>query len=134
MTNPVRLPLVLLNDAVVLPGMVVPIELDEPAQAAVDAAQLPRVTRRPAPTARRGCCVAPRLPDRYASYGVVATIEQVGRLAGGAPAAVLRPAGARASAPACPVPAPRSGCEAELVDDEPVTDRARRSPPSTSRW
>ncbi len=36
MTNPVRLPLLLLNDGVVLPGMVVPIELDEAARANFD--------------------------------------------------------------------------------------------------
>ena len=34
-----RLPVLSLTDAVVLPGMVVPIELDEPAQAAIDAAR-----------------------------------------------------------------------------------------------
>ena len=38
---------------------------------------------------------APRLADRYPTHGVIATIEQVGRLPGGAPAAVLR-AGQRA--------------------------------------
>ena len=96
MTNPVRLPLVLLNDVVVLPGMVVPIELDEAARAAVDAAQL--AARDPETGAERTArvLVAPRLEDRYASYGVVATIEKVGRLSGGGPAAVLK-AGERAS-------------------------------------
>jgi len=71
---------------VVNSGMVVPIELDEAAQAAVDAARA---------TESHELLVAPRLDDRYASYGVVATIEKVGRFSRGGPAAVLR-AGVRA--------------------------------------
>ena len=81
-----QLPLLFLPDVVILPGMVVPIELDEAAQAAVDAAQA---------TESHELLVAPRLDDRYASYGVVATIEKVGRFSRGGPAAVLR-AGVRA--------------------------------------
>ena len=81
-----QLPLLFLPDVVILPGMVVPIELDEAAQAAVDAARA---------TESHELLVAPRLDDRYASYGVVATIEKVGRFSRGGPAAVLR-AGVRA--------------------------------------
>ncbi|MEI5671779.1 MULTISPECIES: endopeptidase La [unclassified Nocardioides] len=76
-----RLPVLFVTDLVVLPGMVVPIELDEAARAAIDAAQSSGDER---------VLVAPRLEDRYASYGVVATIERVGRFSGGAPAAVLK--------------------------------------------
>ncbi|MEV6277078.1 endopeptidase La [Nocardia sp. NPDC051832] len=61
--------------------MVVPIELDESAQAAIDAARAAKTDQ---------VLVAPRLDNGYASYGVVATIEQVGRMRGGAPAAVLK--------------------------------------------
>lgn len=76
-----RLPLLLLDDVVLLPGMVVPIELDETAQAAVDAARAADLDE---------MLVAPRLDDRYASYGVVAALEKVGKFRGGAPAALLR--------------------------------------------
>ena len=76
-----RLPVLFLNDVVLLPGMVVPIELDESAQAAVDAA---------AAGSDDELLVAPRLEDRYASYGVVAAIEKVGKFRGGESAAVLR--------------------------------------------
>ncbi len=76
-----QLPVLFLNDLVVLPGMVVPIELDETARAAIDTARS---------SADDTLLVAPRLEDRYAAYGVVASIVQVGRLAGGEPAAVLR--------------------------------------------
>src|SRR3954451_7836020 len=81
-----RLPVLFVNELVVLPGMVVPVELDEPARAAVDAARS---------SSDGSLLVAPRLEDRYASFGVVASIERVGRFSGGAPAAVLR-AGRRA--------------------------------------
>ena len=81
MTTPTRLPVLFLNDLVVLPGMVVPIGLDEAAQAAVDTARASSEGR---------LLVAPRLDGHYASYGVLADIEQVGRFSGGSPAAVLR--------------------------------------------
>ncbi len=47
---------------------------------------------RPAPGAANleAVLLAPRLSEGYAAYGVVATIEQVGRMRGGAPAAVLK--------------------------------------------
>ncbi|MFD4325564.1 endopeptidase La [Nocardioides sp. NPDC058538] len=79
-----KLPVLFVSDAVVLPGMVVPIELDEAAQAAIDAARAGSESR---------LLVAPRLGDRYATYGAVATIERVGRFRGGEPAAVLRAVG-----------------------------------------
>jgi ATP-dependent Lon protease len=75
-------PVLFLSESIVLPGMVVPIELDDAARAAVDAAQA---------TESGELLIAPRLEDRYASYGVLASIVQVGRIAGGnGTAAVVR--------------------------------------------
>src|ERR1700710_1564654 len=76
-----RLPVLFVADHVVLPGMVVPIQLDESSQAAIDGARSSSDGR---------LLVAPRLEGRYASYGVIATVERVGRFSGGAPAAVLK--------------------------------------------
>src|SRR6188472_3482434 len=76
-----RLPVLFLTDLVVLPGMVVPIELDDAARAVVDTAKA---------HSDGTLLVAPRLGDRYASYGVVAEIVQLGRLATGQPAAVIK--------------------------------------------
>jgi ATP-dependent Lon protease len=76
-----RLPVLFVADLVVLPGMVVPLELDESSQAAIDAARSSSDGR---------LLVAPRLEDRYASYGVIASVERVGRFSGGSPAAVLK--------------------------------------------
>jgi ATP-dependent Lon protease len=77
----IRLPVLFLTDLVALPGMVVPIELDDVARSAVDAARS---------HSDGHLLVAPRLEDRYASYGVEASIVQMGRLASGEPAAVIR--------------------------------------------
>ena len=76
-----RLPVLFVGDLVVLPGMVVPLELDESSRPAIDAARASSEGR---------LLVAPRLEDRYASYGVIATVERVGRFSGGSPAAVLK--------------------------------------------
>lgn len=73
-------PVLFLSESIVLPGMVVPIELDEAARAAVDAARASESGE---------LLIAPRLEDRYPSYGVLASIVQVGRMVGG-PAAVVR--------------------------------------------
>jgi ATP-dependent Lon protease len=65
--------------------MVVPIELDDTARAAIEAAQAA------APSGQTGkLLIAPRLDDRYPTYGVIASIVQVGRVPGGGAAAVVR--------------------------------------------
>jgi ATP-dependent Lon protease len=61
--------------------MVVPIALDDAARAAVDAARA---------SESGTLLIAPRLDDRYPSYGVLATIVQVGQIPGGGTAAVVR--------------------------------------------
>ncbi|WP_305790233.1 endopeptidase La [Symbioplanes lichenis] len=76
-----QLPVLFLDDIVLLPGMVVQVELDEAAQAAVDAART---------SSGSELLIAPRLEDRYASHGVVASVRQVGKSRGGSPAAMLR--------------------------------------------
>ena len=103
-----RLPVLFVSDLVVLPGMVVPIELDEAAQAAIDAARSNGDER---------VLVAPRLEDRYASYGVVASIERVGRFSGGGPAAVLKAEQRAAIGSGVTGPGAALWVEVELVDE-----------------
>lgn len=74
-------PVLFVSDPILLPGMVVPIALDDAAQAAVDAAQADDSGR---------LLIAPRLDDRYPTHGVIASIVQVGRLPSGDAAAVVR--------------------------------------------
>ncbi|MCP9275125.1 endopeptidase La [Mycolicibacterium arenosum] len=81
MSEAIAVPVLFVTEPVVLPGMVVPIELDDAARAAVDAAQA---------TESGKLLIAPRLDDRYPTYGVLASIVQVGRVPGGGAAAVVR--------------------------------------------
>ncbi len=85
MTDTVKLPVLPLADSVVLPGMVVPIRLDESeSRAAVDAAQTA------ADEGEQQVLLVPRPDGAYARTGVIATLEQVGRLPSGEPAVVVR--------------------------------------------
>ncbi|MDT5192667.1 MAG: ATP-dependent Lon protease [Mycobacterium sp.] len=81
MSEAIAVPVLFVSDPIVLPGMVVPIALDDAARAAVDAAQASESGK---------LLIAPRLDDRYPTYGVIASIVQVGRIAGGSAAAVVR--------------------------------------------
>ncbi len=77
----VELPVLWLDDEVILPGMVAPIALDAGTQAAVDAARNAADSR---------LLIVPRNDGAYASHGVLAVIEQVGRLPQGGQAVVVR--------------------------------------------
>jgi ATP-dependent Lon protease len=115
-TDVITLPILSLPDQIVLPGMVVPVELDGDSRAVIDAARAGSDGR---------LLLAPRLADRYPVYGVIASVEQVGRLPGGAAAAVLR-AGKRAKlGSGVPGPGAALWVEAEPVDDAPTSPRAR---------
>ncbi|MEH3128840.1 MAG: endopeptidase La [Mycolicibacterium neoaurum] len=81
MSEAIAVPVLFISEPIVLPGMVVPIELDEAARAAVDAAQATETGK---------LLIAPRLDDRYPTYGVLASIVQVGRVPGGGAAAVVK--------------------------------------------
>ncbi|WP_042365156.1 endopeptidase La [Streptacidiphilus neutrinimicus] len=93
------LPVLPLDDDAVLPGMVVPLDLsDQDVRAAVEAAQAAvRETGAHAPgirtvaNARKArVLLVPRVDGEYGAIGTVATVEQVGRLADGDPAALVR--------------------------------------------
>ncbi|WP_121749173.1 endopeptidase La [Streptomyces sp. E2N166] len=88
--TPLTLPVLPLDDEVVLPGMVVPLDLsDAEVRAAVEAAQ---AAARSEPGKPRVLLV-PRVDGTYARTGVLGTVEQVGRLADGDPGALLRGVG-----------------------------------------
>lgn len=91
------LPVLPLDDEVVLPGMVVPLDLSAAdVRAAVEAAQ---AAARSEPSAageahREGgkpqVLLVPRIEGTYAAVGTLGTVEQVGRLSGGDPGALIR--------------------------------------------
>ncbi|MFD2422231.1 endopeptidase La [Amycolatopsis pigmentata] len=92
MTEYRLLPLLPLDDDVVLPGMVVPLDAGDPEiRAAVESAQaktpaLPGI--RSVSTAE--VLIVPRVSGEYAELGTVATIERIGRMPGGRTAVLLR--------------------------------------------
>ena len=75
------LPVLPLTEQILLPGMVIPVTLDSATQAAVDAARA---------SGDKTLLAVPRLDGDYGPVGTIATIEQVGRLSSGEPAAVIR--------------------------------------------
>src|SRR6201986_2095164 len=93
MSETLTLPVLPLDDEVVLPGMVVPLETSQTeVGAAIDAARIPS---RQVPGMRSGIkargLLVPGLADRgLAGVGTLAVVEQVGRLPGGQPGAVVR--------------------------------------------
>jgi ATP-dependent Lon protease len=85
MSQSLILPVLPLDDEVVLPGMVVPLDLsDAEVRAAIDAARASEAQ------GKARVLLVPRVDGRYGAVGVSAVIEQVGRLPGGGPAAVVR--------------------------------------------
>jgi ATP-dependent Lon protease len=117
MSEAKSVPVLFVTDTIVLPGMVVPIALDDAAQAAIDAARASESAE---------LLIAPRLEDRYPSHGVIAKILQVGRIpGGGGTAAVVRgerraQIGAGATGPGAAL-----WVEVHEVDDVEATDEVK---------
>ncbi|MBO1336157.1 endopeptidase La [Streptomyces sp. VRA16 Mangrove soil] len=87
-STPLTLPVLPLDDEVVLPGMVVPLDLnDTEVRAAVEAAQ---AAARSSGDSKPKVLLVPRIDGTYANIGVLGTVEQVGRLADGDPGALIR--------------------------------------------
>ncbi|MFG2192880.1 endopeptidase La [Streptomyces sp. NPDC048639] len=86
-STPLTLPVLPLDDEVVLPGMVVPLDLsDAEVRAAVEAAQAAARSSGGKPRV----LLVPRTDGTYAAVGTLGTIEQVGRLSDGDPGALIR--------------------------------------------
>ncbi|MFE0422812.1 endopeptidase La [Streptomyces sp. NPDC058953] len=86
--TPFTLPVLPLDDEVVLPGMVVPLDLtDTEVRAAVEAAQAAVRSRS---GSKPEVLLVPRVDGTYAATGVLGTVEQVGRLSDGDPGALIK--------------------------------------------
>ncbi|MDX3225584.1 endopeptidase La [Streptomyces sp. ME19-01-6] len=89
-STPLTLPVLPLDDEVVLPGMVVPLDLsDSEVRAAVEAAQAAARSSGSGGGKPRVLLV-PRIDGTYAGMGTLGTVEQVGRLSDGDPGALIR--------------------------------------------
>ncbi|MFG2600954.1 endopeptidase La [Streptomyces sp. NPDC048462] len=85
--TPLTLPVLPLDDEVVLPGMVVPLDLsDTDVRAAVESAQ--SVAREDG--GKPEVLLVPRIDGTYTGIGVIGTVEQVGRLSDGDLGALIR--------------------------------------------
>ena len=90
----------LITEPIVLPGMVVPIELDDAARVAVDAAQASESGK---------LLIAPRLDDRYPTHGVVARSCRSAGCPAAAPPPLCVASDGPTSVPAPPAPARHCG-------------------------
>ena len=115
------LPVLPLDDEVVLPGMVVPLDLNEKdVRAAIDAARLdPDAGEHPE------LLLVPRPDGKYAAYGTLAVIEQIGRLRGGQPVAVVRGTRRAKIGRGTTGPGAALWVEAEVRPEPAVSGRAR---------
>jgi ATP-dependent Lon protease len=118
MSSTERLPLLPLDDTVVLPGMAVPVELgDAEARVAVDAAGTQEGPAR--------VLLTPRLNGRYGGIGTIAVVEQVGRLPGGQPGALVRGLSRARIGAGTTGPAGALWVEVTALPDEGLGERAQ---------
>jgi ATP-dependent Lon protease len=96
--------------------MVIPVTLDAGTQAAVDAART---------SADKTLLAVPRLDGEYGPVGTVATIEQVGRLPSGEPAAVIRGVNRARIGSGVPGPGAALWVDATVVDEPVPTGKVR---------
>ncbi|RSN56951.1 endopeptidase La [Amycolatopsis sp. WAC 04182] len=97
MTDTRLLPVLPLDDDVVLPGMIVPLDLaDTETRAAVESAQATTPAQASFPGIRSSAAtkaevlIVPRVHGEYAGLGTIATVERIGRVPGGKTAVLLR--------------------------------------------
>ncbi|MFD1149274.1 endopeptidase La [Saccharothrix hoggarensis] len=126
MGETLALPVLPLDDVVVLPGMVVPIRLSgsdatSEARAAIEAA----TAAGEASGGQAKVLLVPRLDGKYAKVGTLALIEQVGRLSGGERAAVVRGTERVRIGTGTTGPGAALWVEATVADEPPVDDRTR---------
>jgi ATP-dependent Lon protease len=131
MNETLTLPVLPLDDMVVLPGMVLPVRLDETeVRAAIDAARAatngPDSGNQSGSDSEEGARVllVPRLAGKYAAVGTMATIEQIGQLPGGIPAAVVRGVSRVRIGTGASGPGAALWVEATVQDEPPVDPRA----------
>src|SRR5580693_696945 len=90
MSATLSLPVLPLDDIVVLPTMVVPLDTSGPeVRASIEAARL-SASGPDAADAKPQVLLVPRLDGKYSAVGTLGIVEQVGRLPSGEPAAVIR--------------------------------------------
>src|SRR6266542_1870384 len=91
MSETLSLPVLPLDDSVVLPTMVVPFDTSgTEVRAAIEAAQASAAASPGGADEKPRGLLVPRLDGKYSAVGTVGVVEQIGRLPSGEPAAVIR--------------------------------------------
>ncbi len=129
MAETLTLPVLPLDDEVVLPTMVVPLDMsDSQVRAAIEAARAVADDRPDVPGVRSAAkpmvLMVPRLDGRYSAVGTLGLVEQVGRLPGGEPGAVVRGVSRVRIGAGTTGPGGALWVEATVVDEVPATARA----------
>src|SRR6266516_6689309 len=133
MAETLNLPVLPLDDAVVLPAMVVSLYMsDGEVRAAIDAARA--ADSRPEvhgirSAAKPRVLLVPRLDGKYSPMGTLGLVEQVGRLPDGEPGAVVRGVsrvriGAATTGPEATGAGGALWVRATVVDEPPASPRA----------
>src|SRR5690349_13431846 len=115
------LPVLFLDDVVILPGMALPVELTSAAQATLDAARAARPNRKD----DLRLLLVPRIDGHYGVIGSVVEAVQVGRLPSGEPAAVLRSTGRARIGQGVTGPGAALWVEAELLESPSASSESR---------
>src|SRR5580693_1011954 len=128
MSETLSLPVLPLDDTVVLPTMVVPVEISgAEVRAAIEAARLSASTPGDAKNsdAKPQLLLVPRIGGKYSSVGTLGVVEQTGRLPSGEPAAVIRGLSRVRIGTGTVGPGAALWVEGTVVDEPPVTGRAQ---------
>jgi len=124
MSETLSLPVLPLDNSVVLPTMVVPVEIsDAEVRAAIEAARM-SASSKPG-DAKPELLLVPRIGGKYASVGTLAVVEQTGRLPSGEPAAVLRGMSRVRIGTGTVGPGAALWVEGTVMDEPPATTRAQ---------
>jgi ATP-dependent Lon protease len=125
MPDTLSLPVLPLDDTIVLPTMVVPVDTSgTEVRAAIEAARL-AASSPDSSDERPQVLLVPRLNGKYSPVGTLASVEQVGRLPSGEPAAVIRGVARVRIGTGTVGPGQALWVEGTVVPEPPVSDRAQ---------
>src|SRR6267154_2729139 len=125
MSETLALPVLPLDDTVVLPTMVVPLDTSATeARAAISAAQMTAAVPGDA-DATPHVLLVPRLEGKYSALGTLGAVEQIGRLPSGEPAAVIRGLSRVRIGVGTAGPGAALWVEGTVVDEPPASSRAQ---------
>ncbi len=125
MSETLRLPVLPLDDSVVLPTMVVPLDTSATeARAAIQAAQMSAAVPGGSDKTPQVLLV-PRLNGKYPAIGTLGAVEQTGRLPSGEPAAVIRGLSRVRIGVGTTGPGAALWVEGTVIDEPPASERAQ---------